>query len=188
MAPTSNSWAVRLLLSVVPIRDCLFGAWYLRSRCARQYLYASLPTIPAGPVRSSAIWVIQSGRDHVSGIGRHLVRRALLSGRCLLHMIEFSPEKASLSARRLRATLDHHGSSIHSGHYIASINCCKKSLMQRVWNYGKQKLLYCICYAIWIDWYICFGLEQESESLISSSPGAGTLLLYVYIRPITELI
>ena len=26
----------------------------------------------------------------------------------------------------LRATIDHHGSSIHSGHYIASINCCKK--------------------------------------------------------------
>ena len=27
---------------------------------------------------------------------------------------------------RLRATIDHHGPSIHSGHYIASINCCKK--------------------------------------------------------------
>ena len=27
----------------------------------------------------------------------------------------------------LRATIDHHGPSIHSGHYTASINCCKKS-------------------------------------------------------------
>ena len=28
----------------------------------------------------------------------------------------------------LRATIDHHGPSIHSGHYTASINCCKKSI------------------------------------------------------------
>ena len=27
----------------------------------------------------------------------------------------------------LRATIDHHGPSIHSGHYTSSINCCKKT-------------------------------------------------------------
>ena len=27
----------------------------------------------------------------------------------------------------LRPTIDHHGPSIHSGHYTASINCCKKT-------------------------------------------------------------
>ena len=27
----------------------------------------------------------------------------------------------------LRATMDHHGPSIHSGHYTASLNCCKKT-------------------------------------------------------------
>ena len=27
----------------------------------------------------------------------------------------------------LRAAVDHHGPSIHSGHYTASINCCKKA-------------------------------------------------------------
>ena len=27
----------------------------------------------------------------------------------------------------LQATIDHHGPSIHSGHYTASINCCKKT-------------------------------------------------------------
>ena len=27
----------------------------------------------------------------------------------------------------LRATIEHHGPSIHSGHYTASINCCKKT-------------------------------------------------------------
>ena len=27
----------------------------------------------------------------------------------------------------LQATINHHGPSIDSGHYIASINCCKKA-------------------------------------------------------------
>ena len=72
----------------------------------------------------------------------------------------------------LRATIDHHGPSIHSGHYTASINCCKNILLQRshnygVWNYWPQKLLYCICYTVWIDWHMIFGLEQEGGSLIA---------------------
>ena len=28
----------------------------------------------------------------------------------------------------LQATIDHHGPSMYSGHYTASINCCKKTL------------------------------------------------------------
>ena len=37
----------------------------------------------------------------------------------------------------LQATIDHHGPSIHSGHYTASVNCCKKNiLLQRQQNYG----------------------------------------------------
>ena len=36
----------------------------------------------------------------------------------------------------LRATIDHHGPSIHSVHYTASINCCKNILLQRSHNYG----------------------------------------------------
>ena len=31
----------------------------------------------------------------------------------------------------LQAIIDHHGPSIDSGHYTASINCCKKILLQR---------------------------------------------------------
>ena len=38
--------------------------------------------------------------------------------------VRFGPLKFSL-----RATIDHHGPSIHSGHYTASINCCKKNLL-----------------------------------------------------------
>ena len=30
---------------------------------------------------------------------------------------------------RLRATIDHHGTSIHSCHYTASIKCCKKNII-----------------------------------------------------------
>ena len=57
----------------------------------------------------------------------------------------------------LRATIDHHLPSIHSGHYTASINCCKNILLQRshnygVWNHWQQKLLYCIFDTTWIDW------------------------------------
>ena len=37
----------------------------------------------------------------------------------------------------LQATIDHHGPSIDSGDYTASINCCKKNiLLQRLQNYG----------------------------------------------------
>ena len=35
------------------------------------------------------------------------------------------------------------------------------------WNYWQQKLLYCICYTIWIDWHMIFGLEQDGGSLVA---------------------
>ena len=44
--------------------------------------------------------------------------------RCPIPMdttVRLAPLKFSL-----QTTIDHHGPSIHSGHYIASINCCKK--------------------------------------------------------------
>ena len=51
---------------------------------------------------------------------------------------------------------------------------CKKKpiLLQRspnygVWNYWQQKLFYCICYTMWIDWHMIFGLEQKGGSLIA---------------------
>ena len=72
----------------------------------------------------------------------------------------------------LRATIDHHGPSIHSGHYTASINCCKKHSIATITQLRSlelliTKLLYCICYIIWIDWHMIFGLEQEGGSLIA---------------------
>ena len=37
----------------------------------------------------------------------------------------------------LQATIDHHGTSIDSGHYTASINCCKKTFYcndHKIWS------------------------------------------------------
>ena len=39
--------------------------------------------------------------------------------------------------------------------------------LTEVWNYWQQKLLYCICYIIWIDWHMIFGVEHEGGSLIA---------------------
>ena len=50
----------------------------------------------------------------------------------LVRIVRLGPLKFSL-----QATMDHHGPSIDSGHYTASINCCKKNiLLQRSQNYG----------------------------------------------------
>ena len=48
----------------------------------------------------------------------------------------------------------------------------KNILLQRshnygVWNYWQQKLLNCICYTMWIDWHMIFGLKQEGGSMIA---------------------
>ena len=73
----------------------------------------------------------------------------------------------------LRATIDHHGPFIHSSHYTASFNCCKKKpffatiTQLRRLELLTAKLLYCICYTIRIDWNMIFGLEQEVGSLIA---------------------
>ena len=54
----------------------------------------------------------------------------------------------------INSALDHQG---------PSISLIKNILLQRshnygVWNYWQQKTLYCICYTIWIDWHMIFGL------------------------------
>ena len=41
----------------------------------------------------------------------------------------------------LQATIDHHGPSIHTGHYTASINCCKKHSIATITQLRSLKLL-----------------------------------------------
>ena len=82
----------------------------------------------------------------------------------------------------------------------------KQSHNYGVWNQWQQKLLYCICYTIWIDGHMFFGLEQEASSLIAPTtlasrnkrrnpwvgwcvsswwplfPSRSSVLIYIYIH------
>ena len=71
--------------------------------------------------------------------------------RCSIPMdtnVRLSPLKFSL-----RAIIDHHGPSIHSGHCTASINCCKKHSIATITQLrnlelltAKTHLLHMLCY------------------------------------------
>ena len=78
----------------------------------------------------------------------------------------------------LRATIDHHGPSIHTGHYTVSINSCKKHSLYRshnygVWNDWQQKLLYYI-YVILYDWLTHDFCTRTEGWEFDRSHGAGT--------------
>ena len=98
------------------------------------------------------------------------INNNVTKGRCPIPKdttVRLGPLKFSL-----RATIDHHGPSIHSGHYTASINCYKKHSFETITKLRSlelliTKVLYCICYIIWIDWHMIFGLEQEGGGLIA---------------------
>ena len=70
----------------------------------------------------------------------------------------------------LQATIDHHGPSIHSGHYTASINCCKKHSIATITQLRslelliKTPLLHMLYYMNWLthDFW-----TQEGGSLIA---------------------
>ena len=72
----------------------------------------------------------------------------------------------------LQATIDHHGPSIDSGHYTASINCCKKTFYcndHKITEFGitdkNSSTAYIVLYK-WIDtWFL--DSEQEGGSLIT---------------------
>ena len=57
----------------------------------------------------------------------------------------------------LRATIDHHGPSIHSGHYTASVNCYKKHSIATIAQLrslelltAKTPLLHILCFMNWL--------------------------------------
>ena len=68
----------------------------------------------------------------------------------------------------LQATIDHHGPSIDSGHYTASINCCKKTFYcndHKITEFGITDKNSFTAYIVF--WHMIFGLEQEGGSLIA---------------------
>ena len=78
----------------------------------------------------------------------------------------------------LRTTINHHGPSIHSGHYTASINCCKKHSLATITQLrslelltAKTPLLHMLYYMNWLTndfWTRTGGWEFDR------SHGAGT--------------
>ena len=77
----------------------------------------------------------------------------------------------------LQATIDHHGPSIHSGHYTASIKCCKKHSIATITQLRslelliKTPLLHMLYYMNWLThdfWTRTGGWEFDR------SHGAGT--------------
>ena len=78
----------------------------------------------------------------------------------------------------LRATIDHHGPSIHSGHYTASINCCKITFYcndNTITQFGitdnkNSSTAYVILYELIDTWFL-----DSSRGVEFWSPhGAGT--------------
>ena len=84
----------------------------------------------------------------------HILRRLLVmwvimtvvveggGGQVIYNEIRLWIERCYLSEQsryRLQASVDHHGYSINSGHYTASINCCGKTF-----HYNDNKITECI--------------------------------------------
>ena len=62
----------------------------------------------------------------------------------------------------LRATIDHHGPCIHSGHYTASINCCEKHSIATITQLRSLELLTAKTPRLHMlydtNWHMIFGL------------------------------
>ena len=119
------------------------------------------------PVESS--YILQPPKYLLLFVNRfRYINNNVTKDRCPIPMdttIRFGPLKFSLWA-----TIDHHGPSIHSGHYTASINCCKKTFYcndHTIMELGIIDKNSSTAYVIWMDWHMIFGLEQEGGSLIA---------------------
>ena len=103
------------------------------------------------------------------------INNNVTKGRCSIPMdttVRLGPLKYSL-----RAPIDHHGPSIHSGHYTASINCCEKTFYcndHTITEFGiidskNSPTAYVMLYELIDTWFLDSNrrLEQEGGSLIA---------------------
>ena len=113
------------------------------------------------------IWHVES--SHISQTPKYLslfvnrfryINNNATKDRCPIPMdttVRLGPLKLSL-----RATIVHHGPSIHSGHYTASINCCKKHSIATITQLRSLELLitknsstaYVISYELINTWFL----------------------------------
>ena len=85
----------------------------------------------------------------------------VLIGTNILQRVSGSNQLPSHMKFNLQATIDHHGPSIDSGHYTASINCCKKTFYcndHKITEFGitdkNSSTAYIVLYK-WIDtWFL----------------------------------
>ena len=93
----------------------------------------------------------------------------------------------------LRATIDHHGPSIHSGHYTAPINCCEKTFDcndHTITEFGiidnkNSSSAYVILYKLIDTWFldsnrrvgVCFKQHFDTRYLVFCNPSPPRMFL-----------
>ena len=103
-----------------------------------------------------SIYILQPPKYQLLFINRFRhINNNVTKDRCYIPMnptVRLGPLKFSL-----RATIDHHGPSIHYGHCTASINCCKKHSIATITQLrsldlltAKIPLLYMLYYMNWL--------------------------------------
>ena len=73
----------------------------------------------------------------------------------------------------LQATIDHHGPSIDSGHYTASINCCKKTFYcndYKITEFGITDKNSSTAYIVLYKWIDTWFLDSDRRVGVSSLP------------------
>ena len=112
------------VLYITPTDTLPWKTWYYKE-CNKNYKNLVLDVI-------RTFWHIES--SYILQLPRYLllfanrfrfINNNVTKDRCSIPMdttVMLGPLKFSL-----RATIYYHGPSIHSGHYVASINCCKKT-------------------------------------------------------------
>ena len=105
------------------------GLWPCKSRVMA---FAGKREITGEPLNSRS-QILAPNRREITGVD------CITKDRCPIPMdttVRLDPLKFSL-----QATIDHHGPSINSGHYTASINCCKNHSIATITKLRSLKLL-----------------------------------------------
>ena len=103
------------------------------------------------------------------------INNNITKDRCPIPMdttVRLGPLKFSL-----QATIDHHGPSIDSGHYTASINCCKKTFYcndHKITEFGITDKNSSTAYIISYKWIDTWFLDSNRRVGFDRSHGAGT--------------
>ena len=121
------------------------------------YCYTATCQLHVKPAQMLSIWPQHTIIKHWN-ICFSLLINYVTKDRCSIPM--HTTVMLGLLKFSLRATIDHHGPSIQSGHYTASINCCKKShsigtktqLRSMKLLIAKTPLLHMLCFMNWMTY------------------------------------